>query len=218
MRKAIAYYRVSTERQGESGLGLDAQKYAVKHFAQANGYLVTDEFIEIESGKKSNRPLLQCALEKCQTNEALLLIARLDRLGRNVAFISRLLESHVEFKAVDNPHAGKLVVHIMAAFAEYERDEISRRTKAALQAAKQRGTELGKNGKYVLSKKNKDDADFFAQSMKPIIADLKENGIKTVRQITTELNKTKVPTFKNDGSKWHLSTVQNLLKRLRQQE
>ena len=135
MKKAITYYRVSTERQGESGLGLLAQQKAVKDFAWANDYQLMGEFVEVESGKKNNRPVLVQALDRCKRENATLLIAKLDRLGRNVAFISKLMESGVDFKAVDNPHASKLVVHMMAVFAEHERDQISQRTAAALKAA-----------------------------------------------------------------------------------
>ena len=139
MKEAIAYYRVSTEKQGISGLGLDAQQVAVQGFAASNGYHVIAEWVEIESGKKNKRPVLSAALATCKKQQATLLIARLDRLGRNVAFISQLMAAGVDFKAVDNPYASKLVVHIMAAFAEHERDLISERTKAALSVAKGRG-------------------------------------------------------------------------------
>lgn len=212
MKKAIMYYRVSTERQGKSGLGLEAQKKAVKDFAKVNGYSLHREFVEVESGKKNARTVLQQALTACKSENATLLIAKLDRLGRNVAFISKLMEAGVEFKAVDNPYAGKLIVHIMAAFAEHERDQISERTTAALKAAKTKGVELGYNGRYVLSKQNSIKAKEFALKMKPKIEDLNEKGFVTVREIAEELNRQQVPTYRNN--RWHPSTVHQLIKRI----
>lgn len=213
MKKAITYYRVSTERQGKSGLGLDAQQNAVHDFVRSHQIFLLDEFIEIESGKKNNRPMLQQALIACKQQNAILLIARLDRLARNVAFVSALMESGVEFKAVDNPQAGKLIVHILAAFAEHERDQISERTIAALKAAKERGVELGSYGRHVLSKENKANAEQFARKMQPLIERLRERGITTVRAIMNELNRLQVPTYRNTG-KWHLSTVYHLIRRI----
>jgi DNA invertase Pin-like site-specific DNA recombinase len=214
MKQAITYYRVSTERQGKSGLGLEAQQSMVSAFAGSNGFNVVAEFTEVESGKKDNRPVLLAALASCRANNAVLLIAKLDRLGRNVAFISALMQSGVEFKAVDNPYAGKFMVHIMAAVAEHEREQISERTTAALQAAKLRGVELGKNGKYVLSKLNKVLADGFAWDMKPIIDSVRLDGFTTVRQIAKELNRLQIPTYRQ--TKWHPTTVHQLLQRIGQ--
>jgi len=140
----IAYYRVSTARQGQSGLGLglDAQRSAVVGYVAVRGELVA-EFTEIESGRKNDRPQMIAALNLCRRRKAVLVIAKLDRLARNVAFVARLMESGAEFVAVDNPHATKLLVHLLAAFAEHERDQISARTVAALAAAKARGVRLG---------------------------------------------------------------------------
>ena len=214
MKKAITYYRVSTERQGESGLGLEAQEKTVRDFAKANQYEVQGEFIEVESGKKNDRPLLIEALEHCKREKAVLLIAKLDRLGRNLAFISQLMESGVEFKAVDNPFASKLVVHIMAAFAEHERDQISERTTAALKAAKNRGVVLGAFGRDVLSQRNKYRAICFASDMMPIVEGIRSAGITTVRGIAAELNRRQIPTYRNNGQKWHSSHVHQLVKRI----
>jgi len=212
MKPAIPYYRVSTARQGHSGLGLQAQQQSVHDFACAKGFCVIREFTEVESGKKSRRPVLEQALDACKRENAVLLIAKLDRLGRNVMLISTLMESKVEFVAVDNPHANKLIVHIMAAFAEHERDIISTRTREALRVAKLRGVELGINGKYVLSKRNKEASKLFAKDMKPMIERLRKKGFKTVREISAELNRLNVPTFRNQGQKWHLATVHKILK------
>lgn len=210
-KEYIAYYRVSTDRQGKSGLGLEAQQKAVSDFLRDRQIIAS--YTETESGKKNNRPELQKALSDCKKQKAILIIAKLDRLGRNVAFISSLMESKVEFIAVDNPHANKLMLHMLAAFAEHEREQISKRTKEALAAAKRRGVELGKHGKHILSKKNIKDADAFAYSMTEIINDIKSNGHTTVREITEELNKREIPNSKNAGV-WHLRTTNKLVKRI----
>jgi DNA invertase Pin-like site-specific DNA recombinase len=142
MGEFVAYYRVSTERQRASGLGLEAQREAVARHV-ASGQLVA-EYTETESGKRhTNRPQLLAALAECRKRRAVLLIARLDRLARNVAFIANLMESGVDFIACDMPQANRLTIHILAAVAEHEREMISQRTKAALAAAKARGVQLG---------------------------------------------------------------------------
>src|SRR6187397_2824308 len=142
-RRFVAYYRVSTDRQGKSGLGLEAQRKAILDYLNGGAWQLTAEFVEVESGKHSDRPQLVAALETCRKHKAKLVIAKLDRLSRNLAFIATLMESGVEFIAVDNPHANKLTVHILAAVAQHEREMISERTKAALAAAKKRGQQLG---------------------------------------------------------------------------
>lgn len=210
MEKGIAYYRVSTDRQGESGLGLEAQKEAVRQFVKFKNIKLVKEVTEIESGKKNKRPVLKEALQYCAKNKAILLIAKLDRLGRNVAFISTLMESHVKFIAVDNPEATHLVLHIMAAFAQHERELISSRTKDALQAAKKRGVRLGANGK-VIGERNRRLSEELAGSYVPLITDLKRKGFKTIQALTDELNRRGTPTFRA-GSRWHKSTVHTLLK------
>lgn len=211
--EAVAYYRVSTERQGKTGLGLEAQQEAVKAFAKRNGFTIREEFIEIESGAKNKRPQLLQAFAVCRKRHAMLLIAKLDRLGRNMAFISALMEARVDFKAVDNPYANKLVLHIMAAFAEHERDMISQRTKDALQAAKKRGVELGSYGRHVLSKRNKENAWAFLMVMKPIIEQVQGKGFITVRAIAGELNRMHIPTYRN-SDKWQPGSVHNILKQI----
>ena len=212
MKPAIPYYRVSTARQGQSGLGLEAQKKSVHDFARANSLHLLTEYTEVESGGNNKRPVLLQALAACKKENAILLIAKLDRLGRNVAFISALMASDVEFLAVDNPSANKLFVHIMAAFAEHERDMISARTKDALKAAKRRGVELGFNGKYVLSKMNREASAEFDKKMAPLIKTLQAQGFTTVRAISAELNRLGVPTYRNQGQKWHLATVHKIMK------
>ena len=136
----VAYLRVSTNKQGHSGLGLEAQQAAVAAFT---GGEIIAEYVEIESGRKADRPQLAAAIAHCRRVGATLVVAKLDRLSRNVAFVSALIESGVEFVAVDNPNANRLTIHILAAVAEEEARAISTRTKAALAAAKARGTKLG---------------------------------------------------------------------------
>lgn len=214
MKIAIPYYRVSTDRQGISGLGLDAQRLAVKEYAARFNLELAEEFTEVESGKFNKRPVLNMALEQCKQSKAILLIAKLDRLGRNIVFIATLMESEVEFVAVDNPDANKLMLHIMAAFAEYERDQISQRTKAALAEAKKRGVKLGEHGANVLSKKNKQQAIDFAVKMKPKIEKLKSEGFTTTRALVKELNRRKISTYQGKGAKWHIQSVHKLLQRI----
>jgi len=212
MKHAVAYYRVSTERQGQSGLGLEAQQKSVTEFSGLHSYALDQEFIEIESGKRNNRPVLAEALARCRAINATLLIAKLDRLGRNLRFITAILESGVEFTAVDNPNAGKFMVHIMAAVAEYERDQISERTIAALQAAKARGVRLGVHGRDVLAQENRQQANAFASAMKPVIEGLQAQGIMTVRRMAEELNRLHVPSYRK--CKWYPTTVYQLIKRI----
>ncbi len=139
----VAYLRVSTARQGASGLGLEAQRAAVQGFAAAGGHTILAELVEVESGGKADRPQLTAALAMCRLHRATLVIAKLDRLARNVAFIANLMDGGVEFVACDMPHANRLTLHLLAAIAEHQREIISQRTKAALAAAKARGVRLG---------------------------------------------------------------------------
>lgn len=143
MKKFVAYYRVSTVKQGQSGLGLEAQQSAVAEYLKSNvGELIT-EYTEIQSGKKDNRPELESALRQCRLTGATLLIAKLDRLSRNRSFLMEMQDSSVDFIAVDMPEANHFTVGLMACLADYERQLISERTKAALQMAKARGVKLG---------------------------------------------------------------------------
>lgn len=138
MKRFVAYYRVSTDKQGRSGLGLEAQQQAVRQYLNGGAWELVAEFTEVESGKRDDRPQLAAALAACKKHKATLVIAKLDRLARNVSFIANLMEAGTEFTAVDMPEANKLVLHIMAAMAQHEREAISARTKAALAAAKER--------------------------------------------------------------------------------
>jgi DNA invertase Pin-like site-specific DNA recombinase len=214
MRNAIAYYRVSTDKQGESKLGLEAQQDAVSRYASANNVQVLKEFTEVESGKKhTNRPLLLQALNYCSSHKTILIIAKLDRLARNVFFIASLIERKVAFVAADRPDADKSMIYMEAIFAEIERDKNSTRTREALQVAKKKGVILGKHGK-VLAAKNKEAADGFAIQLQPMIEKFRKRGITSVRAIEKELNRRKVPTFHNCG-RWHTKSVHNLLVRVK---
>jgi len=141
--KIVSYIRVSTKAQGESGLGLEAQRSAVEAFAKTRGAKVLAEYREVETGKRKDRPELAKALAHCRRSHATLVVAKLDRLARNVAFTSAMMDSSVDFVCCDNPHANRLTIHILAAVAEAEAVAISERTKAALAAAKARGVKLG---------------------------------------------------------------------------
>ena len=143
VKKVVAYYRVSTKQQGKSGLGLEGQQAAVVDYVTRDGGNIVAEYCEVESGRATDRPELLKAVAHAKRAKAILLVAKLDRLARNVAFTSALMESGVDFVACDNPHANKFTIHILAAVAEHEAEQISLRTKAALQAAKRRGVKLG---------------------------------------------------------------------------
>ena len=211
MKSFVAYYRVSTYKQGKSGLGLEAQQESVSSYLKLNGGTLCEEFIEVESGKKNNRPELLTALKLCRSTKSVLIIAKLDRLARNVHFISGLMEAGVEFVAVDNPHANRLMLHMLAAFAEHEREQISLRTKAALAAAKARGVKLGANG-AVLAKQNKQAAQEFAQKMKDVINEVRGDGKTLLREIAEELNQRGIKTQR--GKVWYPMTVSNIIHRI----
>lgn len=210
----IAYYRVSTARQGESGLGLEAQQKAVADYLNGGDWKILAEYTEVESGKRSDRPKLAEAVALCKRHKATLIIAKLDRLARNVHFISGLMEAGIEFIAVDNPNANKLMLHMLAAFAEHEREMISKRTRDALQAAKARGVQLGKHGARFLSQHNHNKALSFAASLAPVIISLRQEGYKTTRAICDQLNQRQIMPAGGVGRKWHLPTVHNLIKRI----
>ncbi|MEM6359403.1 MAG: recombinase family protein [Bacteroidota bacterium] len=212
MKQAIAYYRVSTTRQGRSGLGLEAQQRAVRNYCARHEYVLLTEIEEVKSTRKHRVGLLE-ALELCLQHQATLIVARLDRLGRDVEQIAGIVKSKVDIIVTDNPHANRLTIHILAAVAEEQRQRISEATKAALQAAKERGVELGKNGK-LLSVTNRKAAQDFAHQLSPVLRRLERRGITSVRAISKELNRKGVPTF-HEGGKWHPSTVHTLMNRLK---
>ena len=211
VNKYCVYYRVSTQRQGHSGLGLAAQREAIENYIRLHGGVIETEFKEIESGKKNKRPELEAAINHCKKKKTTLLIAKLDRLSRNVHFISGLTESNVKFVAADNPHANELMIHLLAAFAEHERKMISERTTQALRAAKARGVKLGRYGK-TLAKQNKEKAYAYAKELAPIIADIKKSGFKTYKAITEELNRRNIKTER--GYPFYAGSTYRLVKRV----
>ncbi|MES2598972.1 MAG: recombinase family protein [Verrucomicrobiota bacterium] len=209
--KFVAYYRVSTAKQGQSGLGLDAQRTAVEAYLNGGKWNLVGEFVEVESGKRKNRPQLNAALALCKKQKATLIIAKLDRLARNLHFISGLMESRIEFLAADMPSANRMTIQIMAVFAEEEAHAISARTKAALASAKARGVILGTHGAK-LGKANHKQAMKTAHSLKPTIEALRAEGITAVREIAAALNARSIST--PQGKQWHSTSVHRLLKRL----
>ena len=217
----IAYFRVSTDRQGQSGLGLEAQRKAVMDYLNGGNWKLVAEYTEVESGKRNDRPELADALVACRRQKAKLVIAKFDRLARNVHFISGLMESGVDFVAPDMPEANKLTVHIMAAMAEYEREQISDRTKKALAAAKARGKKLGwsmpsrRQEQLEASRKGVKSmiarADRFAENTLPIIREIQAAGISTLQGVAEALNARGVRTARD--KKWFPATVKKILTR-----
>ena len=228
MQKFVAYYRVSTKQQGTSGLGLEAQETAVKRYvAEVGGEIIAPAFTEVESGKVKDRPELKKAIVHARRHKAKLLVAKLDRLSRNLAFVATLMDSKVDFIACDNPHANTLTIHILAAVGQEEARAISARTKAALEAAKARGTPLGSSRpghwegredrrtagqkkateKAAKLKKEKRLAD--VADLLPTLKELKEEG-RSLRAIATEMESrgTTSPT----GTPWNPMMVMRLLK------
>lgn len=207
----ISYLRVSTDRQGASGLGIEAQREAVERYVASVGGTLLSENVEVETGRSATRPILLQSIALCRKHRAVLLIARLDRLARSVSFIASLIDSGVEFVAADNPAANKLVVHMMAAFAEFERDQIAARTKAALAAAKARGVVLGANGK-VLAAANRAEADRFAETLRRPVQSAFAQGAKTLKDVARHLNDAGFTT--PEGSRWSPQSAHRIVHRL----
>ncbi|OQP52808.1 resolvase [Niastella yeongjuensis] len=211
MKLVIAYYRISTEKQGRSGLGLESQKHSVRHYCESNGFQLLMEIREVKSTRK-RRIYLENAFTLCQKHNAALIVARLDRLGRDVEEIAHNIKLPVDIIVADNPHANRFTIHILAAVAEEQRRTISENTKLALQAAKKRGVLLGRNG-IALAEKNKEAANVFAKKLQPTILKINAEGIRSTRRIASELNRLEIPTFRT-GGRWHRTSVYNLLSRL----
>jgi DNA invertase Pin-like site-specific DNA recombinase len=214
-RRFVAYYRVSTDRQGRSGFGLEAQQKAVRDYLDGGAWEIVAEFVEVESGKRADRPELARALDACRKHKARLVIAKLDRLSRNLAFIATLMDSGVEFVAVDNPHANKLTIHILAAVAEHEREAISERTKAALAAAKARGTRLGTpdpaGAVARMGEALRAQTARFAANVLPIIREVQAAGHTSANAIAGQLNARKVATAR--GGRWTHVQVRQIINR-----
>lgn len=218
----VAYYRVSTHRQGKSGLGLQAQRKAVQDHLKDR--VLAAEFTEIESGRRSERPQLLAALAACRIHRATLVIAKLDRLSRNVAFVSNLMEAGVEFEAVDFPHANRLTIHILAAVAEHEAKMISERTKAALASAKSRGRTLGgyrgRSGSPDDCRKalaaRRLNALSRARDLQPTLSRYHSNGIISSRAIADALNQDGIAAPR--GGLWSHSQVMRMMQTFAQTE
>lgn len=216
----IAYYRVSTKGQGDSGLGLEGQRATVTRYLNGGSWELVQEVTEVESGKRNDRPKLAEALRLCRIYNAKLLIAKLDRLSRNVHFISSLMESGVRFVAADMPEATDMTIHILASVAQGEAKAISDRTRVALAAAKARGTQLGGlrinsasihvqgNAKSV--RVRHDRAIKRANDLLPIIQQAREDGAVTLKEIAVALNKRGILTAR--GSQWSPTQIQRILK------
>jgi DNA invertase Pin-like site-specific DNA recombinase len=222
-KKAVSYIRVSTSKQGASGLGLEAQQESVRVFAQANSYEVVQEFREIESGKNNDRPILQKALAHAKKIGACLLIAKLDRLARSVSFIAKLMDANTDFRAIDFPEASsassRLFLHIMSAFAEHERVSCSERTKLALAAAKAKGKLLGaanpKCPKLTPEARKKGQQKIKSKAISaysgilPKIQELKKQGF-SLQIIANKLNSENEIT--RNGKAWHPIQISRALK------
>lgn len=235
MKTGIAYYRVSTERQGRSGLGLEAQRVAVNAFADAHGVDLVEEFIEIETGKGADaldrRPVLKSALDHARRLKCPVIIAKLDRLSRDVAFIAGLMAHRVPFVVSDlGPDVDPFILHMYAAIAEQERARISRRTKDGLGVIRQQlakdGIYTTRDGRQITSLGNTANldeareraaavigakADQFAENILPVVAAIQSSGIHTLGAIAEALNRRGIRTAR--GKTWHGSTVRNLLRR-----
>ena len=219
----VTYLRVSTAKQGHSGLGLDAQRSAIEQYTSRAGAKVLRAFAEVESGKNNNRPELGKAIHLAKVTGATLVIAKLDRLSRNAAFLLALRDSGVKFVAADMPDANELTVGIMALVAQQEREAISRRTCEALAAAKRRGTRLGNpNGARALRRANRGNgaslvgiqvkADEHAANLRSVVEALAEEGVTSLGAVAASLNERGMLTPR--GGRWHKSSVRNLRARL----
>lgn len=219
MNKFVTYYRVSTTRQGKSGLGLEAQEQATNDYITRVGGGIVESYTDIESGSKDNRPELQKALRKCRLTGAILVIAKLDRLSRNARFLLELQDSSIKFVCCDMPEANDLTVGFMACLAQYESKMISERTKAALQAAKARGVKLG-NKKLRLVRNNDTTAATAAlvsraktrnNELQQVISEIKgdtDNEL-TLREIADKLNDAGYTTSR--GGQFHATSVNRIL-------
>lgn len=220
-KKFVAYYRVSTDRQGRSGLGLDAQREAVHNFLGQRPHTLIAEMVEVESGRNADRPQLAEAFTLCRLHRATLIIAKLDRLARSVAFVSNILESGVDFVAADFPEANRLTIHILSAVAEHEARMISERTKAALSAARARGITLGGDrgnlpsvavkGALASAKVRSQRADERARDLAPVIVGMRASG-HSFQAIAAELERRGIPTAR--GGLWTRQMVSRLVQRV----
>lgn len=207
--EAITYLRVSTKRQGQSGLGLDAQRQLIDRFLEAEGGTITQEYVETLSGAKNDRILLKQAISHAKSINGVLVIAKLDRISRSVSFIASLMEAGVNFRVAEMPNATHFQLHIYAALAQEERRLISERTKTALKAAKARGVRLGTASKQRAAA-NKQKADKFASVIGDRIKELQAIG-QSFSQIADSFNQKGITSYR--GGRWHSTTVWRTCKR-----
>lgn len=220
----ISYLRVSTAKQGRSGLGLEAQRKAVDDYLNGGTWKVLEEFVEVESGRNNKRPKLAEAIALCRATGATLVVAKIDRLARDAAFLLSLKDAGIEFVAADMPDANRMTVGIMALVAEQEREAISKRTKEALAAAKARGIQLGayRAGKFVGRVGTPEDAQRASQARTeryrqsamekiPVLQKVDPDGSLSLRQVAQRLNEMGVPTVSGRGA-WSANSVRRLRK------
>ncbi|QIJ76506.1 recombinase family protein [Methylobacterium sp. NI91] len=218
----VSYLRVSTDRQGRSGLGLEAQRRAVTDYLDGGRWTLISELVEIESGARNDRPRLAEALALCRLHGATLLITKLDRLSRDAHFLLGLQKAGVRFVAADMPEANEMVVGIMAVVAQAERKMISARTRAALAAVKARGKTLGNPANLANQAAGRERsaavrieaADRRAADLAPIVASIRQAGATSLRQIAARLNERAIPRAR--GGTWSAAQVQHLIARIEQ--
>lgn len=218
----VAYYRVSTRRQGRSGLGLEAQRAAVRSYLDGGRWTLVAEFTEVETGGRNDRPELERALAACRVHRSRLIVAKFDRLSRNAAFLMALRDSGVEFVAADMPEANTLTVGIMAVMAQHEREAISQRTRAALAAAKRRGVSLGtpenltdrdrRKGTRASIAVRQGMAAQRAHDLAHVIEEIRATGRESLRELAGALNERGIPTPR--GGEWSAVQVSRLLSRI----
>jgi DNA invertase Pin-like site-specific DNA recombinase len=218
--KFVAYYRVSTARQGRSGLGLDAQREAVAGYVNGGAWSLVAEFTEVESGKDNARPQLAAALAACRLHGARLVIAKLDRLSRNAAFLLTLRDGGVRFVAADMPDANEMTIGILAVVAQHEREQISARTKAALAVAKARGRKLGNPanlsnqalGSVRGNATRSGKAKARVVDLAPVVTRLRKAGATSLRELAEGLNREGIPAARGGG--WSATQVARVLARM----
>jgi DNA invertase Pin-like site-specific DNA recombinase len=223
--KFVAYYRVSTDRQGQSGLGLDAQRDLVRNFLNGGRWNLIGEFTEVESGTVKNRPMLKAALELARKQKATLVVSKMDRLARNPLFLEQMIAAKVPFVCADSPELSQFTAHgefmlrMLGAVSKLERDMISSRTKAALDQLKKKGKKLGSPRPEIGSAEGvrviKAKADAYAERVGPIVRDImRKSGASTLREIAAALTARGIETPRGNAD-WHISQVSNLLKRIK---